>query len=103
MRTPVFGIFSLLASLTVIAAVSSSASAAPPSGRLLASQCSQCHGTNGHAISGFPQLAGRSASATYKKLILMKYRITPTSIMDLQARNYTDMQLQLIANYYATQ
>jgi cytochrome c553 len=104
MRTPFYRrSYTLLASLAFIATVAPPASAAPPPGRLLASQCSQCHGTNGNAISGFPVLAGRPASGTYQKLLNFKYNPRPTSIMDYQPRAYTDAQLRLIADYFATQ
>ena len=68
------------------------ASAEP--GRLLASQCAQCHGTNG-AGPGFEEIAG---SDLFNDLIEMKHRRIE-GIMDRQARGYTDEQLQLIADY----
>lgn len=70
-------------------------------GRLLASQCAQCHGTNG-AGPGFDELAGNNANDTYDELIEMKYRTNIEGIMDRQARGYTDAQLRLIADYLAT-
>ncbi len=72
------------------------ASAAEP-GRLLASQCAQCHGTNG-AGPGFEELAGKDL---FNDLIEMKYRPIE-GIMDRQARGYTDAQLRLIADYLST-
>jgi len=74
------------------------ASAEP--GRLLASQCAQCHGTNG-AGPGFDELAGKSASELFNELIEMKYRPIE-GIMDRQVRGYTDEQLRLIADYLST-
>lgn len=71
-------------------------------GRLLASQCAQCHGTNG-AGPGFDDIAGKSASELYHELLEMKHRTNIESIMDRQARGYTDSQLQLISNYLSTQ
>jgi cytochrome c553 len=69
-------------------------------GRLLASQCAQCHGTNGGG-PGFDELAGKSSSELYNELIEMKTRPIE-GIMDRQARGYTDAQLDLIANYLST-
>jgi len=69
-------------------------------GRLLASQCAQCHGTNG-AGPGFDEIAGKSASELFHELIEMKYRRIE-GIMDRQARGYTDLQLGLIANFLST-
>ena len=72
------------------------ASAEP--GRLLASQCAQCHGTNG-AGPGFEQIAGKDL---FNDLMDMKYRPIE-GIMDRQARGYTDEQLRLISDYLSTQ
>jgi sulfide dehydrogenase cytochrome subunit len=69
-------------------------------GRLLASQCAQCHGTNG-AGPGFDELSGESASELFEDLIEMKYDRVE-GIMDRQARGYTDDQLRLIADYLST-
>lgn len=91
--------------LLVALGVSSGAvlAADPTPGRLLASQCSQCHGTDGKAISGIPALAGKSANSMLKQLQNMRSTATPKSIMDLQARGYSDEQLRLIAEYFAAQ
>lgn len=75
------------------------AHAAPPAGRLLASQCAQCHGTNGNG-PGFDEIAGKSASELRKDLLEMKRRPVE-GIMDRQARGYTDAQIKLIADYLA--
>jgi cytochrome subunit of sulfide dehydrogenase len=76
--------------------------AAPPAGRLLAAQCAQCHGTNGNG-PGFENIAGESAGELYHELLEMKYRTRIESIMDRQARGYSDAQLLSIANYLARQ
>lgn len=80
--------------------LTSSAHAAPPAGQLLASQCAQCHGTNGNG-PGFENLAGRNASSMYNDLREMKARPVE-GIMDRQARGYTDTQLRLISEYFAS-
>jgi len=80
--------------------VLSPASAAPLQGMQLAAQCAQCHGTNGSG--GFLQLAGRNSGSLYRQLLTMKARSTPQSIMDYQARGYTDEQLWLISEYFAS-
>lgn len=81
------------AALLAVIAPASAAEA----GRLLASQCAQCHGTNG-AGPGFEELAGKDL---FNDLIEMKYRPIE-GIMDRQARGYTDAQLRLIADYLST-
>lgn len=87
----------VLAGIALFAAAP--ASAEP--GRLLASQCAQCHGTNG-AGPGFDELAGKSSNDLFNDLIEMKHRRIE-GIMDRQARGYTDEQLRLIADYLSAQ
>lgn len=71
-------------------------------GRLLASNCFQCHGTNGKG-SAFDPLAGLSASETYKKLKEMQLGKEGNGIMPRHAMVYTDAQLQQIASWFAAQ
>lgn len=70
------------------------------SGRLLASNCFQCHGTNG--TGGFERIAGESAKEIVEELTEMRTKTHP-GIMDTHARGYTDAQIKLIADYFATQ
>ncbi len=74
--------------------------AEPSRGQALAAQCAQCHGTNG--TGGFESLAGRGGASLYNGLLEMKARPIE-GIMDRQARGYTDEQLWLISEYFATQ
>lgn len=96
-------LLSTLAACAALAAPLQAAAADPRTGRLLAAQCAQCHGTNGHAVSGAESLAGESAPKLQRELMEMKYRSGGDSIMDKQARGYTDEQLRLIADYFAAQ
>ena len=70
----------------------------PPPGRLLASNCFQCHGTNGSG--GFERLAGMSASEIVNELREMRQEANP-GIMEVHARGFNDQQLQALANYFA--
>lgn len=74
----------------------------PPAGRLLASNCFQCHGTNGKG-PGFDKLAGKSANEVYKELLEFRAGKEGNGIMARHTMGYTDAQLKLIANYFATQ
>jgi cytochrome c553 len=91
-----------MAGLASLALPLSTALAAPPAGRLLAAQCAQCHGTGGQSASGIDSLAGESASELYSEMLEMKYSQDTGDIMHRQARGYTEEQIRLIANYYAT-
>ena len=76
---------------------------APPQGRLLASNCFQCHGTDGRR--GFEQINGKSQTEIYSKLKEMQSKQPGTEdygIMIPHAKGYTDAQLRLIADYFAT-
>jgi len=91
----------VLIALSIGAVLGSTPAAAQvPPGRVLASQCAQCHGTNGQG-PGFDELAGKSANDLYNDLREMKLRPVE-GIMDRQARGYTDQQLRLIAEYLST-
>lgn len=71
----------------------------PPAGRLLASNCFQCHGTNGNG--GFERLAGMSSREIVEEMREMRSKTKP-DIMDIHARGFSDAQLQLIGNYFAS-
>jgi cytochrome subunit of sulfide dehydrogenase len=74
----------------------------PPAGRLLASNCFQCHGYNGKSSIGFEDLAGESSSEIYKELLEMRTKVPP-KMMDMHARGYSDAQIRLIADYLSKQ
>ncbi|MEQ8514840.1 MAG: hypothetical protein RIC38_04490, partial [Chromatocurvus sp.] len=74
----------------------------PTINRLLASQCSQCHGTDGYAVGDIDSLAGESVREIREELYEMKFEGTPGDIMDHQALGYTDDQIRRIAEYFAT-
>lgn len=73
-----------------------------PNGRLLASNCFQCHGTNGNG-PGFDRLAGKSASSLYSDLKEFQSGKEGTGIMARHAMGYTDAQLQALAQWLSTQ
>ncbi len=70
-------------------------------GRLLASNCSQCHGTNGSG--GFDRLNGESADSLYNELreYALKSGSDADHIMSAHAKGYTDDQMRAIAVYLA--
>jgi cytochrome subunit of sulfide dehydrogenase len=69
-------------------------------GRLLASNCFQCHGTNGSG--GFERLSGESAAELYSELTeYLSGGEDPDGIMAAHVAGYTTAQLRVIANYLA--
>ncbi len=86
-------------SVTTSTATSTSAPTAL-NGRLLASNCFQCHGTNGSG--GFDKLAGKSASEIYGDLKeFASGQEDSDGIMAAHAMGFSDAQLRSIASYFA--
>ena len=71
-------------------------------GRLLASNCFQCHGTNAKG-PGFDSLAGTSSNEIYKELKEFQSGKEGNGIMAKHAMAYTDEQLKLMSAWFATQ
>jgi sulfide dehydrogenase cytochrome subunit len=74
----------------------------PPNGRLLASNCFQCHGTNGKG-PGFDKLAGKSATEIYKELTEFRSGKEGDNIMARHAMGFTDAQMRSLAAWLSTQ
>lgn len=85
------------------AALAQQGSTPPPPGRLLASNCFQCHGTDGRGDGTFERLAGKSASDIHGELREMKAENKRGDIMTIHALGYTDAQLRAIADYFSKQ
>ncbi|MGI9334112.1 MAG: c-type cytochrome [Gammaproteobacteria bacterium] len=69
--------------------------------RLLASQCAQCHGTDGYAVGDIDELAGERFKDLNEDMRDMQREDRPENIMDHQALGYTEEQIRRIAAYYA--
>lgn len=65
-------------------------------GRLLASNCYQCHGTGG--MGGFDRIRGGEVDEVQEYRALAS-RPGASDIMAAHAQGYTDEQIQLIINY----
>lgn len=90
-----------LAAVCLLSAAGTQAQVAAP-GRLLASNCFQCHGTNGKG-PGFDKLAGKSTNEIYKELKEFQSGKEGNGIMAKHAMGYTDDQLKQISAWFATQ
>lgn len=91
-----------LLALALAAPLAASAQSTVPAGRLLASNCFQCHGTNGRG-PGFDKLSGESANEIYKELLEFRSGKEGRGIMAAHALGYTDAQLRALAAWLATQ
>jgi len=92
-----------LATLGATGALAQTATTTPPAGRLLASNCFQCHGTDGKGDGTFEKLAGKSSGEIYKELVEMRAENKRGEIMTIHALGYTDAQLRAIADYFSRQ
>jgi sulfide dehydrogenase cytochrome subunit len=94
----------VLGALVCLGSVSFGAQAqtTPPAGRLLASNCFQCHGTNGKG-PGFDAIAGKSPSEVFNKLKEFQSGKEGAGIMTRHAMGYTDAQLHDLSAWLSTQ
>lgn len=81
---------------------SASAQVTIPKGRLLASNCFQCHGTNGRG-PGFDSLAGKPANELFRELKEFQTGEEGNGLMAKHAWGYTDAQLQALSQYLSRQ
>ena len=88
--------------VALLAATAATAQTLPPPGRLLASNCYQCHGTNGRG-PGFDRLAGKSANELYEELKEFRAGKEGDGIMTRHALGYTDAQLRQLADWLSRQ
>lgn len=82
--------------------------AAQNAGRLLASNCFQCHGTNGKpAAGGFDRLAGESEAEIFSEMMKMRKPLGSVEpekeIMSVHANGFTEAELHLIAKFFSKQ
>lgn len=69
-------------------------------GQLLASNCFQCHGTNGY---GMEHLAGMKPNELISELNEMKAKNVGDDIMNVHAQAYTIEEVKLIADFFSKQ
>lgn len=75
--------------------------AATEDDRLLASQCLGCHAADTTGKGGFERLNGESAAEIAEEMSEMRSKAVGGNIMHLQARGYSDAQIQRIARWFA--
>ncbi|GAB3766208.1 hypothetical protein GCM10028796_25060 [Ramlibacter monticola] len=73
--------------------------------RTLASNCAQCHGTDGRTAPGsaLPSLAGQPRDYLLAQLQAFKAGTRTSTIMQQLARGYSDAQLEQLAAFFAAQ
>lgn len=93
---------SLLLTFAASTAQAQQSGTLPPAGRLLASNCFQCHGSNGKG-PGFEQINGKSKDEIYKELKEMQAGKEGQGLMTKHAMGYSDAQLRAISQWLSTQ
>ena len=88
--------------LQVTAAWSQTTDAATPQ-RVLAANCANCHGTTGNAKGGMPSLAGQPKAYIVEQMQAFRDGKRTGTIMPQLAKGYTDMQIDLVADYFSRQ
>lgn len=73
-----------------------------PPGRLLASNCAQCHGATDSA-PGFDRLTGKSASKLLRKMHQYQSGAEGEGIMTRHAMGYTEQQLRDLTQWLSQQ
>ena len=73
-----------------------------PPGRLLASNCFQCHGTNGKGPA-FDKLAGKSARKLFQEMKKYQSGEEGDGIMARHAMGYSDAQLRELSQWLSEQ
>lgn len=101
-HSDVYNLLAISAGLLVASPALLAADPPPPTGRLLASQCFQCHTVTAGNTGGFESITGIKASEMVKKLKEMKAKAKPENIMERHSKGYTNAQILQIATYLAT-
>ena len=85
-----------LASLPVLAQDS-------PQVRLLASNCANCHGTDGHSQGGMPSLNGQAKAKLVEALQEFRAGRRVATIMHQLSKGYTDAEIDQLAGFFSAQ
>jgi len=93
------GVFSLLLVACLYASASAIAQDASQL-RLLASNCANCHGTDGRSQGGMPTLAGQPKARIVEQMQDFKAGKRPATIMHQLAKGYTDAEIDALAGYF---
>lgn len=90
----------LLASGGALAAEPTPAKAPP---LYFASNCGNCHGTDGKAATAIPPLAGRDKTYLEESMKNFKNGSRPATIMHQLAKGYTDEEIVQLADFFSRQ
>jgi sulfide dehydrogenase cytochrome subunit len=99
MRKPVLRVVLIIA----LGSASVAGAADQWSGRDIAANCANCHGTNGRSRGAMPGLAGRDKAEIVLYVREFRDGKRPSTVMQQLAKGYTDAQIEAAAAYFAAQ
>jgi cytochrome subunit of sulfide dehydrogenase len=91
------------ASVALLVASGAASAADQQSGRDIAANCANCHGTDGKSRGAMPSLAGREKAEIVSYVREFRDGKRPSTVMQQLAKGYTDAQIEAAAAYFAAQ
>jgi sulfide dehydrogenase cytochrome subunit len=93
----------LRSGLLALALACSTATQAQDAARLIAANCTNCHGADGASRGGMPNLAGRDKAEIVHMMKEFRNGQRPSTVMQQLAKGYTDAQIESAAAYFSAQ
>jgi len=69
---------------------------------MLSITCAGCHGTDGKSAGTIPSIAGKSADYISQAMMDFRDEKRPSTVMMRHAKGYSDEEIKLIAEYFAS-
>lgn len=71
-------------------------------GVMLSNSCAACHGTDGKSPGAIPSIHGKTAEFIAQALTEFRAGTRPSTVMGRHAKGYSDEEIKLIAEYFAS-
>ncbi|MEP6702468.1 MAG: c-type cytochrome [Betaproteobacteria bacterium] len=71
--------------------------------RLLASNCTNCHGPDGRSQGGIATLAGQPKAQLADAMLAFKSGKRPATVMQQLSKGYTDAEIDALAGFFSAQ
>jgi cytochrome c553 len=98
-----FALLATVASATMLIASSAALAQDAAQIRLLASNCANCHGTDGRSQGGMPSLNGQARAKIVEAMQEFRAGRRPATIMHQLSKGYTDAEIDMLAGYFSAQ
>ena len=70
---------------------------------ILSASCEGCHGSDGESPGAIPSIAGKSADYLIEALEGFRSGERPATVMGRHVKGYSEDEIRLIAEYFASQ